>query len=265
MIIPLIKKELKSNYKIFILFAVIITLYSTIIITMYDPKLNESINMLAKSMPELFAAFSMMDPGLTLIDFIINYLYGFILIVIPFIFIIIMCYRLLAKYIDDGSFAYLLNSSYSRICIIINQYLILLFYMFILILYSSCFIYMFSYIQFHESIDVLAFITLNIGLLALHVFISTLCFFIACLFNELKYSVGIGAIMNMIFVLIQMLSNINDKGGFLKYLTPLTLFQPKELVDFQLNSFLQTGLFVLITMILVVIMIDRFKKKDLLL
>ena len=75
MMIPtLIKKEMKSQIKILILFLIVISIYSTVIVMMYDPQLGESLHMMAQSMPELFAAFGMQDPGLTMMDFIINYL-----------------------------------------------------------------------------------------------------------------------------------------------------------------------------------------------
>ena len=41
---------------------------------MYDPQLGESLHMMAQSIPDLFAAFGTQDPGLTMMDFIINYL-----------------------------------------------------------------------------------------------------------------------------------------------------------------------------------------------
>ena len=73
MSIPLLKREMKSNYKILILFMGIITLYSGIITAMYDPKLGAGINALAESMPEFFAVFGMENPGVTLLDFLNNY------------------------------------------------------------------------------------------------------------------------------------------------------------------------------------------------
>ena len=71
----LYQKELKSNYKILLLFLVVITMYSSIIIAMYDPDMNSSLEILAKSMPQIFAAFGMMNIATTLLDFITNYLY----------------------------------------------------------------------------------------------------------------------------------------------------------------------------------------------
>lgn len=63
MSLPLLRRELRANYKMILLFTAVITLYSTVIIAMYDPKLGASLNMMAESMPELFAAFGMTNAG----------------------------------------------------------------------------------------------------------------------------------------------------------------------------------------------------------
>ncbi|MEG1742074.1 MAG: ABC transporter permease, partial [Acetivibrio sp.] len=72
----LFKKEWKSNYKILLLFMAVLTMYAWMIISMFDPKLGESLEEMAASMPQLFAAFGMMEAGTTLLEFISNYLYG---------------------------------------------------------------------------------------------------------------------------------------------------------------------------------------------
>lgn len=61
MSIVLFKREWKSNYKIIFIFIAILTLYESLIVAMYDPKLGESLNMMAETMPQLFAAFGMTD------------------------------------------------------------------------------------------------------------------------------------------------------------------------------------------------------------
>ena len=57
MIGTLLKKEFKANLLILIIFMALLSMYSVIIVAMYDPKLGESMNMLAKSMPEIFFCF----------------------------------------------------------------------------------------------------------------------------------------------------------------------------------------------------------------
>ena len=65
---------------------------------MYNPALEESLIALEKSMPEVLAIFGMQNRGTTLLDFIVNYLYRFVLIVTPFIYTTIMCYKLVSRY-----------------------------------------------------------------------------------------------------------------------------------------------------------------------
>ncbi|WP_425387413.1 hypothetical protein [Brachyspira alvinipulli] len=71
---------------------------------MFDPKLGKSL----KLMSEMFALFGMNNFSSNLMDFLINYLYSFLLIVLPLVFIIILVHRLIIKYIDIGIIVYLL-------------------------------------------------------------------------------------------------------------------------------------------------------------
>ena len=236
MISTLIKRELKANYKILLIFMAILSMYCSVIVMMYDPTLGESLYMMAKSMPQLFTAFGMMHPG-------------------------IMCYRLIARYIDRGTLVYLLTTSYSRKKIILTQYLNLLLGTLFLIVYSCSLIILCSYIMFDEKIDISSFIMLNTGLICLHLFFMSMCFFTATTFNEIKYSLGIGGGLGMIFILIQMLSQVSDKLEFLKYFTPLTLFDASSLVKFESI----TGIVVLfmVSIFILVLSIDIFSKRDL--
>lgn len=114
MSLPLLRRELRANYKMILLFLAVITLYSTVIIAMYDPKLGASLDLMAESMPELFAAFGMTNAGATMLDFVANYLYGFILIAIPMLCLVLIAVRLVARYVDQGSMAYLLATPNTR-------------------------------------------------------------------------------------------------------------------------------------------------------
>lgn len=263
MSIPLLKIELKSNCKIILLFLAIITLYAGLITAMFDPELGAGINELAESMPQFFAVFGMENPGTTLLDFLNNYLYGFILILIPFIYIILMSYKLVAKYIDKGSMAYLLNTHYSRTKIMLTQFTVLMIGLFVLICYSTALIIFVSNFMFEGEMEISKFLLLNLGLFILEIFLSTLCFMFACLFSELKFSIGLGAGLGMIFFLVQMLSQTSEDIEFLKYLTPLTLFNPESLVAFETKSFICLSILLSSAIVFFVIAIFGFKKRDL--
>ncbi len=263
MSIPLLKREIKSNYKILLLFMGIVTLYSSIITAMYDPEVGSGINAMAESMPEFFAAFGMENPGVTLLDFLNNYLYGFILVIIPFIYTIIMCYKLVSKYMEKGSMAYLLNTHYSRSEIIITQFVTLILGVILLVLYAVMLILVCSETMFEGELEIEKFLVLNFGLVSLEIFLAAMCFLFACLFNEIRFSVGLGAGIGLGFFLIQMLSQVNEDIEFLKYFTPLTLFDAEKIIEYDSVGFVYIGILWFLAGVFFTIGIIGFKKRDL--
>mgnify|MGYP000830365636 CR=1 FL=1 len=107
-------RECRANYKIWLIFAAVLTMYSAVIVSMFDPKLGESLNLMAQSMPELFAAFGMASPGVTMLDFLVNYLYGFLYLVFPLVLVLLLVNRLLARYLERGAMAWLLAAPHPR-------------------------------------------------------------------------------------------------------------------------------------------------------
>ena len=63
--LPLFRREARRSIALFVIFAGILALYASVILTMYDPELGESLAMMKDAMPQLFAAFGMSDPGPT--------------------------------------------------------------------------------------------------------------------------------------------------------------------------------------------------------
>lgn len=226
----LLKRELKANYKLTLIFMGVLTLYCAMIVSMFDPKLGESLEMMAKSMPELFAAFGMDEAGATLLEFIGNYLYGMLLIGFPMVYIILLSSRLVSRYVDRGSMAYLLATPCRRSKLIATQIAVQLLGMFVLLAYVVGVCIGVSEAAFPGELDIPRFLLLNAGLFGLHVFLGGLCFCSSCLFNDAKYATGIGTALSIAFLLTQMLSQAGEKFEALRYATPFTLFDAKALV-----------------------------------
>lgn len=68
----------------------------------------------SQTMSQSISAFGMTNPSSTLIEFLSSYLYGFIYLVFPLIFKIIIANKLVVRYVDQGSMAYLLSTPMSR-------------------------------------------------------------------------------------------------------------------------------------------------------
>lgn len=261
--LPLLKKEIKSNYIFILIFAAIITLYSTIIVTMYDPKMEDSLTIMAKSMPEVFEAFGMDDPGSSLIEFIANYLYGFILIVFPLIFVLILSNRLIAHYVDTGSMAYILATPNKRSKIAITQAFLMILGLIVLVVYATVLILTVSYIMFDEKINISRFISLNFGLFCLLLFFGGLAFLSACIFNETKLATGVASGLSVIFILIQMIQDVGDKMEWLKYLTPMTLFDSNALISGNKDGTYGVLILFALGLIMIILGIQIFRKRNL--
>ena len=98
MSLTLFRREVRAHWVLALVFAAVMTLYGSMIVSMFDPKLGESLAMMAESMPQIFAAFNMTDPGATLTEFLANYLYGFLFVVLPMVAILILAAGLVARW-----------------------------------------------------------------------------------------------------------------------------------------------------------------------
>ena len=262
MITALIKKEIKSNRKLYLIFLSVLAVYVFSLLAMYDPALQESLTAMEKSMPEVLAFFGMQDRGTTLLDFIVNYLYRFVLIVTPFIYTGMMCYRLVGKYKENGSMSYLLNSNFSRRQFIITQGIQLICGLSMMILFTTVLTILGSAWMFQGQLDISRFLLLNFGLLSLQCFLAAFCFVCTCAFTEIKYSVGLGVGIVSVFVLLQMLSQVYD-NEFLRYCNPLSLFAPDQIIQYHFAAILCIGILWVLSFVLGIAAVKVFQKKDL--
>lgn len=240
----------------------ILTMYGVVMIYMFDPKLGESLKQMAESMPEMFALFGMNSYSSDLMDFLINYLYSFLLIVLPLVFIILLVHRLVIRYIDKGSIAYLFATPNSRIKIITTQIAAAAFNILILNIYITILYIIVSESMFKGELDIAKIIAVNIGLFGLWFSFLGICFLSSVSFSSTNISLWAGAGLCILFMLFQMISRVGDKAEFFKYLSIITLFNPSKYSD-DFNIFL-TGticLFVIgiVTNVLTVII---FNKRD---
>ena len=117
--------------------------------------------------------------------------------------------------------------------------------------------------MFHTVLDIAAFCRMNIGLLFLLQFFAAVCYGAACSFNEAKCTIGIGAGLSIFFILMQMLSQISDRIDFIRYLTPLTLFDVKGLMSGEISAVAGAFILLFISIILLAAAGYWFRKRDL--
>lgn len=220
----LFAKELRANLFVSGIIAAVLAMYIGMIVSMFDPKLGESLDLMMQSMPEIFAAFGMATQATTLIDFMLNYLYGFLLTVFILVLILIMANKLMVRYLDRGAMAYLLATPNSRTRIACTMIGVMVAILAGLMVVVTALEAGFAEALFPGELDMQALLQVNAGLLALWLAIAGLCFLSACLFSNATAALWAGGGLSILFFLMQMASKVGDKFEFLDNVNPLTLF-----------------------------------------
>jgi len=262
--IPLFKKELKSIWKIFIIFLAVLTMYTTIIMSMFDPDLGNLLADFEKAMPGIMAAVGMKGAGATsLVGYTASYLFGFIMIIFPMIFSIILSNKLVAKYVDNGSMAYLLATPNTRGKIVVTQAVFSIFCMALLITFVTIIGIAFSESSFSGDLDIEKYVLLNVGAFALQVAIGGFGFLVSCLSNETRISYSISIGVPIAAYIIQMIANQGDKFENLKYATFFTLFSPDKIVAGDESALWMVGSLLVAGLLMYIVGCVSFKKRNL--
>ena len=251
MIYPLFKSTAKSSWIIFMVFTAVLFMYMSIMVSMYDPENIDSMAQYLETLPQgMIDAFGYDTTATDLVSFMGLYFYGFIALLFPLIYCIILANRLVAVHVDRGSMAYLLATPNTRVKIITTQALFMVISVVMLLILNTLIGIATSEAMFPGEMDIPAFLNLNLATIMLTVAISSICFFFSCLFSETKNSLAFGAGVPILFFVINMLRNISDSYPWLEYLTIYSLFDPPQIVAGEQSVVLISLVFAGITMVL---------------
>jgi len=227
----LFKATAKSNWMVFLIFCAVLLMYMVIMLGMYDPETMDAMNLYVEALPQgMMEAFGYDIPVTNLITFMAVYFYGFLVIMFPLIYCIILANRLVAVLVDRGSMTFLLATPNSRAKIITTQGFYLAFSVSLLLALTATIGIAASEAMFPGEMDIPAFIKLNLVTIMLTLAISSICFFFSCVFNESKFSLAFGGGIPILFFIINMLKNIGGKNEWLKYLTLYSLYDANAIV-----------------------------------
>ena len=223
----LYKREMKGSVKLLLIMGAIITMYVSIIISMYDPEMMKMLDSFAEAMPELMAAVGMRANAANLLGFMASYLYGFILLLFPMLFCILRGNSLVARYVEKGSMVSLVAAPIKRRAIVLTQMTVLI--SGILLLIRTVLELICAGSGFPGELDTIELLVLNGGLLCLQLFIGGICFVSSCIFSDTKYSVSFGAGIPIFMYVLQMLANVGGNAEKAKYFTFFTLLDYRKL------------------------------------
>ncbi len=260
----LLKATLKANYIMLIIFLLVLMMYSSIIIGMFDPENTGAWD----SMFELFPQEMLKAMGFQLLDaslfgFIAGYLYGFIMLMFPLIYIILLGPRMIASYVDSGSMSFLLSTPNARKKIAVTQAIYMSLSIIGLMSVVTLINLVLSEVMFPGHMNLYSYFLLNLNLISLLSLLGGISFLFSCIFNETRFATAFGAGIPIGFFVINMLVGVSEELSFLKYFTVYTLFDSNDALLQSSIVYVNSFILLISTISLYVIGIKIFNRKDL--
>ena len=222
MSLTLFKHTLKQNWILLLIFFGVLSMYKTIMLSMYNPEDMAGLIGMIEAFPEgLRNAFGFDELITDLTGYLAGWLYGMLMIGFPMVYSIILGNRLVARMVDNGSFAYLLSTPVPRVKIIVTQGVYALTSLFILFAALFALGVLSAEAMFPGELDIIAFLRLNVTTMLVNMVVITIAFFFSCLFNETRLSLGFGSGIPIMFLLMNMLG---DSAAELKFLSDISIF-----------------------------------------
>lgn len=231
MSVALFKNTLKRNWVLLAIFLGVLSMYMTVMLSMYNPDDMELLSsMIQLFPPELMKAMGFESIVTDLTGFLASWLYGLLMLGFPLVYCVILGNRLVAKMVDNSSFAYLLSTPNSRVRIIVTQGIYALSSVAVLMTVMFGVGVILSAVVFPGLLDVGQFLRLNLTTMLVNMTVMMISFFFSCLFNETRFSLLFGSGIPIVFLLMKMLGGVSESGSLIKRASIYGLYDPVKLV-----------------------------------
>lgn len=261
--LALFKVDVKNNITLFVIIMYVMLLYFSVIAYMFDPTDTSSWAQMMDMLPEgMMSGFGFDQVSTNLTGFVVNYYYGFLIFVFPMIYCIIVSNRLVARMVDNGSFAYLLMSPTSRRTIIITKEIFLLSSIALLFTILHVAGVLVCQMLFGNMLNKSILLKININAALLTMVLGMICFFYSCYFNESKMALAFSSGIGIGSLLLFILGGVSDKSEFLKSFSLFSLLNSTEILEG--GGTMAVGLLLTVMiLILLVLSVFVFEKKNL--
>lgn len=231
MIGPLLMRNLAKGLRLLLPFLLIICMYVGIVVYMFDPALAETLQAYQDSMPSMMSAFGMVGTATDLLSFMHIYLYGFLYLLVPLIFSMMLINNLLARDIDSGAIAQLLATPHRRAHMVQTHIVTIFLCVTLFFVFSTIFGYIAAEWFFPGELNLMPYLALNGAALLLQLALSGICFFAACISRNSRIYWLIGAGLPLLFYLVHMLVQMGGDTENLQAFTIFSLFPGQAIVD----------------------------------
>ena len=260
------KRELKLNFKSFLIWTLIlIGLFLAVYLVYPYIMTSENVDMLNEMMkvfpPEILKAFNM---DISEIDTAYGWLKteGFVFVLlITGIFSGMLGSNIVLKEESDKTIEYLHNLPVTRTKIVTNKVLCALTYIISMILILGIFNYV--GLSISGNFNQKQYLLLSISPLFTALVIFSICLFISTFTHKTKKTMGISLGIVFASYFLQILAELSKEVEFLKYITPFTLADTRNIISNNSLNPICIIVSLLLTTTLIILSIYKYNKKEL--
>ena len=173
----LFRYSCRKTVPLWLIFTVLMSLYAFAVVRMYDPVAGAALISLTESLPQAMTILGMANDTNTFTAFIVNYLYGMLMLALPMVYTVIVSVQLMAHHVSNGTMSYLLASPNSRKRIAATQRNVLV--VTLLLMLAVCCVVTIGLCEYFYpgQLDILHFLILTACVLALQLAFAGMCYF----------------------------------------------------------------------------------------
>ena len=255
--------SLKANWKLLLSTLALFLIYQSTIISMYDPDSTAGMNALVASLPEgMVTAFGFDGLANNLSSFIGTYLYGFIFLIIPLVYIVPTANNLIAHHVDRGSMVYMLATPNTRPRIARTQGVFLYSSIALLLTGITLIGMVIAELLVPGELQIGNYLLLNLVTISMHLVLSGIAFLASCVFNESRSALTVALGVPLAFLLLDMMSGFGDKLDFLKYMTLFSVIDVQKIFTDHAFAWWSSLIMLGVSALLLLVSIRVFDKKS---
>lgn len=262
----IIKSSLLSNILTYVIFAICSAGLIVSVMWIYPNMIKDNTfaDLLAALPKEMLDSFGLVGDVNKLTDFLYMNYYNALYLYIMIVFNLIIITRLISKPVSDTSLVYYLSSPVARKTFFVSQaivYVIGIIFMTV----SSVLVGMLTHWALLKDyeFDIASFVKINIVICVLFLLLGSICLLICSKCNNNSSALGYCSGIMVIQYLLYMLKNMNIKFENLKYFTVFSMYDTDKI---QADSHFFVGctlVCLIVSIVLVSIAAENFKRRDL--
>ena len=232
-------------------------------IGMWDPDGIEVLQDMMELLPTAMTNMLGFDNlGGSLTSYLLNYMYGFLMLLFPLIYTVMVGNRLVSKHATSGSMIFLLTMPYSRRRIMLNQAIFYATGLFFIIAVNVTVMIIFSSIMFPGMLEIGTLLIVNLVAFGAHLILAGIAFFFSAFFDDSQNTMMFSSIVLFGNAVAYMVSNLGDGTAFLKYISIFTFIDVEYILEGSGNGLLTGILLTCIGFASFLVGIEVFDKKS---